>query len=213
MAIIFQNYVWETKTYVAETKYIGRVLKTWRNNSYQLMSDVWGSADCALVLDENNEPKSYTYQVYGDCCDPNAPRSTAEVDATEEVRQLYKDWLVKVEYSRLLDQATQQVNTIEKGCIARVTKGRNAQGTIGKVVVVMDALYGMGYRASREKKLGIATSDVVYDKALPNGKVVKAHKDMVWVWARNCRREDVAEINQHQLWLDAEARVAHMLLA
>jgi acyl-CoA hydrolase len=77
----------------------------------------------------------------------------------------------------------------------------------------MIATYGMGYRASSEYKLAIATSDVKVKKPLRSGKVVEVYQDVVWVWQRNCERIDVAEINQHMLWLEAEKRVLRTIAA
>jgi 2',3'-cyclic-nucleotide 2'-phosphodiesterase (5'-nucleotidase family) len=204
MAITVHNYIWETKTYVAETKYSGRVLKKWVNNNYQIMSDVWGSADMALVLDENNEPKTCTVQVYDGPTDPNAPRNTVEVDATEDVRKSYRDYLVKRHYEYLVNTEKDRNSEIQKGVIAKVVKGRNGQGTVGKVVVQMDAPYRMGYRSSIRRKIAIATSDVKIKKPLTSGRVMEVYRDVVWAWAFNCERVDTPEINQHMCWLDAE---------
>ena len=206
MAVTFARYDYETKTYSLVTEYSGRVLKIWRNQSYQIMSDIWGSADEALVMDENDCPKTVVYQVYDGPTDPKAPLSTAEVDATDEVKAKYLNWLENREFDRLLSQEQDRVQQIEKGCIAKVVSGRNGQGAQGKVVVIMSALYGMGYRAVRMNKYGIATSDVTYKKALPNGKVVDAHKDMVWAWARNVKRVDIAEIDKDALRKEAKER-------
>jgi hypothetical protein len=78
---------------------------------------------------------------------------------------------------------------------------------------MMDASYGMGYRASVEKKLAIATSDVKIKKPLRSGKIAEVYQDVVWVWARNVQRVDIAEINQHALWLEAEKRVVRPIAA
>ena len=128
------------------------------------------------------------------------------VDATDKIREKYKQWMINVEYQKLLNAEESFNNQIQKGVIAKVVKGRNGKGTIGPVVVMMDASYGMGYRASVEKKLAIATSDVKVKKALRNGKVAEVYQDVVWTWAHNVVREDIAEINQHMLWLEAEKR-------
>lgn len=191
-----------------ETDWSGYVLKKTHDSNYRIMSDVWGSADWALVWDEkSNGPKHILVNVYD--MNPEGWRpAEIVVDATEEVQAKYRHWQVNREYQKLLENAEVAVRRIEKGCIAKVVKGRNGKGTIGKVVVAMTAIYGMGWRASQELKVAIATSDVKVKKALRNGKVAEVYRDVVWAWARNVIREDVAEINQHMLWLEAEARVA-----
>jgi hypothetical protein len=135
------------------------------------------------------------------------------VDATDEIREKYKQYLINCEYQNLLDKAEAAARHIEKGAVAKVVRGKTGKGTIGKVVVQMIATYGMGYRASSEYKLAIATSDVKVKKPLRSGKVVEVYQDVVWVWQRNCERIDVAEINQHMLWLEAEKRVLRTIAA
>jgi hypothetical protein len=177
------------------------------------MSDVWGSADWATVWDEATaSPKQILVNVY-DMNGPDWKPIQITVDATDEIREKYKHWMINVQYERLLEMEEARVHQIEKGAIAKVVKGKNGKGTVGKVVVVMDATYGMGYRCSVEKKLAIATSDVKVKKALRNGKVAEVYRDVVWAWARNVEREDIAEINQHMLWLEAEKRVLRSIAA
>jgi hypothetical protein len=187
--------------YDSQSNWEGSVLKVVHDQSYRIMSDVWGSADWATVWDEATaSPKQILVNVY-DMNGPDWKPVQITVDATDEIREKYKHWLINVQYERLLEMEEARVHQIEKGAIAKVVKGKNGKGTVGPVVVVMDATYGMGYRSSVEKKLAIATSDVKVKKALRSGKVAEVYQDVVWVWARNLVREDIAEINQHMLWL------------
>jgi hypothetical protein len=196
-----------------QTDWSGYVLEKIVDHSYRIMSDIWGTADWALVWDEkSNGPKRLLVNVY-DMNPSGWSPSEIVVDATEEVKAKYRDFQVKREYERLLGSAEIAARQIEKGCIAKVVKGKNGKGTVGKVVVMMDATYGMGWRASVEKKLAIATSDVKVKKALRSGKVAEVYQDVVWVWARNVERVDIAEINQHMLWLEAEKRVVRPIAA
>jgi hypothetical protein len=187
----------------AETIAHGCVLET-GTRSVRIMSDVWGSEKYAVYWDaEQSKP----VDVWLDTCDYNwmwGDKVSATVDATPEVKEAYRHYRVSKQFDRMLGDAKHNAKQIEKGCIAKVTRGKTAKGTQGKVIAVIKASYGMGYRASVENKLGIATSDVTYKKALPNGKVVDAHRDVVWVWARNCERVDVADVNEHMIWLEAE---------
>lgn len=196
-----------------ENRYEGTVLRKIEDHNYRIMSDVWGSADWALVWDEaTNGPKHILVNVYD--MNPESWRPVQiEVDATDEIREKYKQWLINVEFEKLLDLEQTRVHQIEKGAIAKVVKGRNGKGTIGPVVVMMDATYGMGYRSSVEKKLAIATSDVKVKKPLRSGKVVEVYQDVVWVWARNCQRVDIAQIDKDALLREAQERAVWKLKA
>ena len=187
----------------------GAVLKVERDQNYRIMSDVWGSADWALVWDaQEKRAKQVLVNVY-DMQGPDWKPVQIIVDATDEVKQAYRDWQVENKFQALVGTAENAAQQIEKGCIAKVVKGRNGQGTVGPVVVVMDAQYNAGYYHSRvEKKLAIATSDVKVKKALRNGKVAEVYQDVVWVWARNCQRVDIAPVDKDALRKQAEEWVA-----
>jgi len=187
-----------------EQNWEGAVLKVEHDQNYRIMSDVWGSADWATVWDEATaSPKQILVNVY-DMQGPDWKPVAITVDATPEVRAKYLHWLTNSKYQRMLEDEETRVRQIEKGAIVKVVKGKNGKGTVGKVVVAMNATYGMGWRSSQELKVAIATSDVKVKKALRSGKVAEVYQDVVWAWARNVVREDIAEINQHMLWLEAE---------
>lgn len=196
-----------------ENRYEGFVLARVVDQSYRIMSDVWGTADFARVWDEATAgPKMILVNVYD--MNPESWRPVQiTVDATDEIREKYNQWQINLEFQRRVGIAESEALQIQKGCIAKVVKGKNGKGTVGKVVVQMKASYGMGYRASVENKLGIATSDVTFKKALPNGKVVDAHRDMVWVWQRNCERVDVAKIDKDAILEQVKAEAARAVSA
>lgn len=194
-------------------QYENCVLEKKVDNSYRIMSDIWGTADYAYVWDEATaSPKMVLVNVYD--MNPSDWKPTRiEVDATDEVRAKYLMWRTKLEYETLLGTEEMRVRKIEKGAIVKVVKGRNGKGTQGPVVVAMTAPYRYGWRANPELKVAIATSDVKVKKALRNGKVAEVYRDVVWAWARNVVREDIAEINQHMLWLEAEKRATRYCAA
>ena len=199
--------------YDSQSNWEGAVLKVVHDQNYRIMSDVWGSADWATVWDEATaSPKQILVNVY-DMNGPGWKPTQITVDATDEICEKYKQWLINVQYERLLEMEQARVHQIEKGAIAKVVKGKNGKGTVGPVVVVMDATYGMGYRSSVEKKLAIATSDVKVKKALRSGKVAEVYRDVVWVWARNCQRVDVPQINKDALLQTAQERVVRFITA
>ena len=188
--------------------YEGHVLAKVVDQNYRIMSDVWGTADFALVWDEATaSPKQILINVYDMCPDGWCPVQI-KVDATEEIKAKYLNWKVNCQFNSLLYGAEKAALRIEKGCIAKVVKGKTGKGTIGKVVVIMDGAYGMGWKAVPMKKYAIATSDVQIDKALRNGKVVKVYQDVVWAWACNVERQDIAEIDKEALLEQAQKSIA-----
>ena len=202
---------WQTQHegfYDSQKNWEGLVLKVEHDQNYRIMSDVWGSADWATVWDESTaSPRKVLVNVY-DMNGPDWKPVQITVDATDEIREKYNQYMINLEFNRLLNAEQSFNNQIQKGVIAKVVKGKNGKGTIGPVVVMMDATYGMGYRSSLEKKLAIATSDVKVKKPLRNGKVVEVYQDVVWAWARNCVRVDVPQIDKDALLEQAKARVA-----
>lgn len=194
MAIHFLN----TDGSFKSIEYKGAVLEVRKGVTVRIMSDVWGRADEALVWDKAAKcPKLVTIRTCDYQWDTN---SHAEVDATKAVKAAYRKYLIKQEYNDILGAEQARVNRIEKGCMIKVTRGRKVpKGTVGKVIVMLERMYGFGYMARPATKLGIATSDVMVDQIGKNGKVYKGHKDMVWVWAFNCDRTDVADIDEDEV--------------
>lgn len=194
--------------YDSQTDWAGYVLEKKHDSSYRIMSDVWGSADWAIVWDaQEKRAKHVLVNVY-DMNGPDWKPVQITVDATDEVKKAYRDWKIGLYFQDLVNKAEYEARQIQKGTIAKVVKGKSGKGTIGKVVVQMDATYGMGWRASVEKKLAIATSDVKVKKALRNGKVAEVYQDVVWAWQRNCERVDITPVNKDALRKQAEEMVA-----
>lgn len=201
MAIIYKN-----ERDMNNNSYENRVLSVKHNSSYQVMSDIWCGADEALVWDDKeNAPKRLVVNIY-DMNPADWKPAEINVDASEEVKAKYRDWLTQRHFESLVRDAEDQALQFEKGSIAKVVKGKSSKGVQGKVVVMISAPYRMGYRAIQTRKLGIATSDVMIKKPLSNGKVVDAHRDMVWVWAMNCQRVDKPQIDRDALLQQARER-------
>lgn len=174
----------------------------------QIMSDIWGTAKYARYWDMNTGKPAYCEYDVNDMGWAHGDKVSATVDATEEVKALYFNWMVQKRFEELVGSAEQRALEIEKGCIAEVVSGKTGKGSKGKVVAVINGSYGMGYRSIQMQKFGIATSDVTFKKALPNGKVVDAHQDMVWAWAKNVRRVDKPKIDKKALLEQAIEQVA-----
>ena len=134
-----------------------------------------------------------------------AVRHSFEIDVTDEA---YED-MRKYTEARYFETMVRDANAVAadpavKGRVVKVVSGRKAKGTVGKVVVIMDAFYGMGYRGYTTKKLGIATSPVMVEKVMPNGKVFMNHRDMEWVWAKNCEVETPEAIDENVIRTEAK---------
>ena len=174
------DYATSTKTVV--TDYVGRsVYATYE--TVQVMSDIW---EQHLVLKsitpEGGVTSNYLAGGYG-----ADERREYAIDATESA---FQDFYVAQKARRLsqlqYDDAT-QANTARKDKMVKVVGGRDktAKGKIGKVVVVKEMFYGMGYRGSMRNKLGIALDDTMVKRTLANGKTYDNYANMIWVWAHN----------------------------
>ena len=83
--------------YDSQSNWEGAVLKVVHDQSYRIMSDVWGSADWATVWDEATaSPKQILVNVY-DMNGPGWKPTQITVDATDEIREKYKHWLINVQ--------------------------------------------------------------------------------------------------------------------
>ena len=196
MAVHFLNRDGSVKS----VEYVGCVLQVKRCVSVRIMSDVWGSADEALVWDtESQKPKTVEIRF----CDYNWDSdSYAEVDATNDVKLAYKKYLIQSLFQEYVGKAQSRASRIEKGAIVEVMKGRKVKkGTKGKVVVMLQQSESYGYSRRIATKLGIATSDEMIE-VVKNGKVFKNHKDMVWVWEHYCNRLDCEEIDKALIMSD-----------
>jgi hypothetical protein len=188
MAIHFLN----DDNSVKSVEYIGKVLNIEKNTSYQIMSDIWDLADKALVwCDEMNRPKT----VYIRFCDYTwSSNSYGEVDATDEVKAKYRQFLIRKEFERLYQTKQIEASQIVKGAEIEVIKGRKVpKHTQGKVIAILSK--HCAYTRRNKLVLGVATSDVMVD-VVKNGKTFKNYRDVVWVDASNttllhCPRIDI----------------------
>ena len=181
-------------TYTAESKYVtedvtigeGATLKFWQG-SIRVMSDIW---------------ETTTYATYWDaqlgCVRTVEWVKAATVDATPEVLAKVKDYLYQVELQSAVAKAQAEAATITKGSVVKVTKGRQGKGTVGKVAVMIQRPYQMGWQSSMATKLGIATSDEKVKVAGSNGKVYENYKDVTWAWAMNCELVEVAAVDMKE---------------
>lgn len=184
----------------------GCVIKTGYRD-IRIMSDVWSNEFYVQYWDE----KTQSIKDIGLYCGEHGEwerMSHAEVDATEETWQAVENFYYMQEAKSLIANANREAAKIVKGSSVKVTGGRFNKGAEGKVIVVMEKYYGMGYRGSLENKLGIATSDVMVDKMV-RGRIYKNHRDVVWAWARNCELTEVPEVNETECCIEALKRAKY----
>jgi hypothetical protein len=181
------------------TEYVGQVLKVSYNDSYQIMSDIWGSATKVMVWDDvRNLPVTMHYNV----CDMGSVYGPAkiEVDATDEVKEKYRQHLVKIRRDALISRAHAEATKIIKGCTVKVVRGRKVKvGTQGKVVAIITSTYGMGYHSRQMLKCGIALDDETVTFVGKNGKPYERHKNVAWVWEMYCERLDPDLVNIYEI--------------
>ena len=198
----FSTTPW-TETKTTETFAVGAVLKIFTGD-YRIMSDVWGTGKWAAYW---NEAEGRIDSFLVDVCDYNWSNiNSAEVDATPETLAKVQAYLFRKNLNTIQAEMQTASTAIQKGDTVTVVSGRTAKGTTGKVVVEMFKPYKTGWSSRDEKKYGIATSDVMIDKAAANGKVYKNYKDMVWVWARNCARTEARPVDMVEATKQAETR-------
>ncbi len=162
---------------VTETLGVGTTLYT-QANSERIMSDIWEWITSVYYWDADagaiksvwlGEETTYTID-----CDFET--------VAEDVRKAFFDR----NFKRQLSLASDEAEVPTKGRTVRVVRGKTSKGSEGKVVVAIERPYGMGYRTSYEMKLGIALDDEMTTYVAKNGKTYPTHKNMIWVWARNC---------------------------
>ncbi len=162
---------------VTETLGVGTTLYT-QANSERIMSDIWEWITSVYYWDADagaiksvwlGEETTYTID-----CDFET--------VAEDVRKAFFDR----NFKRQLSLASDEAEVPTKGRVVRVVRGKTSKGAEGKVVVAIERPYGMGYRTSYEMKLGIALDDEMTTYVAKNGKTYPTHKNMIWVWARNC---------------------------
>ena len=174
----------------------------------QIMSDVWEYITRAHYWD------SETRRLESVCLNENTEFVIdGNFDAIKE------DFLAAT-YERslpyhLAKAKNEALNPAVKGLTVKVTRGKTSKGVQGKVVVVIERPYSMGWKTSLENKLGIALDDEMTTYTAKNGKQYPTHKNIVWVWARNCEvvnPEIDTERAKSLAMGDAERAVASMKL-
>lgn len=187
----------ETRDYEMQTRYVGRSLYA-AEKTVQVMSDIW---EQHLVLHSVAEDGRI---VENSVAGYHGEKPEWSVDATEEAFEAYRAHCEERHYNSLVAEMEKRVaNPAVKDQVVKVVKGRRAKGTIGRVVVIMERPYNMGWQSVMKLKLGIATSPRKV-KVVRNGREYENFADMEWVWASNCEVEKPEAIDYDSLRKEAK---------
>lgn len=149
-----------------------------RTESEQIMSDIWEMVTKAFYWDGKTIREQWLDNDTTVTIDADFDSLLPEIEAAEYGR------LLKVELENAEYEAG---NPAKRNRLVRVVGGRDKalKGKEGRVVVVKEMQYGMGYRSVMRNKLGIALDDekVTVER---NGRMYENYKNMIWVWAHNC---------------------------
>lgn len=182
-----KRYDYQTNSHNIVTEYVGSSLFV-QTDVVRVMSDVWDDVVRMYSVDDAGRLIPSEIGSHNDY----------ELDGTEEAIERHRAWLEEGHYMRLKNCAEDMAKRPLKGRVVKVVKGRRAVGTVGRVVVAMEASYGMGYRSSTEIKLGIATSSRMV-KVVRNGREYENYADMEWVWERNVEVEKPEAVDYNAL--------------
>jgi hypothetical protein len=192
----------ETRDYEEQTRYVGRSLFA-RRQTVKVMSDIWEEH---LVLHSVAEDGHIVENSVAGGYDFAGKELPYEIDATDEAFEDYRAYREEFHFNTLKNEAENEVvKPSVKGRVVKVVKGRRAKGTVGKVVVVMERPYSMGWQSVMKLKLGIATSPRKV-KVVRNGREYENYADMEWVWAQNCEVEKPEAVDYDAIRKDAQER-------
>lgn len=213
---IYGVYNSETRQYDYKTEIlgVGSTLAVGTRTA-QIMSDIWDTETFATYWDPEAGRIMTRGLYYHNEGHAEDRRSTAVVDATPEVLEAVKAYLIQEEYARAKARAEDRAREVSAEKIVRVVRGRNAVGTVGKVFRLISASYNAGWRSTVRTKAGIALNDETVMKVVGN-KTYKNYKNVVWVWAHNVEVVDPKlDMTEEELMLGAtgyaEAQLKQLL--
>lgn len=173
------TYTWH------ENAYTGAVLRVY-GDSVRIMSDVWESYTHALVWDAaTKSPKTLILWGSNDPCKEIMVKTKATVDATPEVIEAYRQYLIEKSVASLRETDMERANTPSTGKTIKVVSGRKEKGVVGKVVYITKMPYRAGYQSYMMDKLCVALNDEKIVVRGKYGKTFDRYVNTVWVWARN----------------------------
>lgn len=206
---VITDYTTNEKTVV--TEFVGCSVYA-QEETVQVMSDIWETHLVLTSIDGEGILRKNSVAGWYGMKDEDRPEW--KIDATDEAFARYRKKQHDTMYEKLVQDRQQNAqDPAVKGRVVKVVHGRSGKGTVGKVVVVLDRPYRMGYRSVMSKKLGIATSP---RKTLVQGKYGKTfenYADMIWVWAQNCEVEKPESVDLDRCKREASEYAKNMTAA
>lgn len=171
-------------------EYAGLVLDD-RERNYHDDSDFYA----VVWNEERNEPMDIEYGTTRFAtCD-----RYVKVDATADVRRKFTDWARKQYFSSLVLRDREKANSLEKGKIVKVVRGRKVKhSTRGKIIYMQTVNYGYS-KLSAEVKIGIALDDEKDEKGY--------YKNVVWTYGKNVQipEDELVKVLKDEYELYAQA--------
>jgi hypothetical protein len=196
-----------TKIETGEVLYKGAVMKVFNGASYQIMSDIWGSCTEVEVFDvAENKPKKLSYNF---CDNGNVwDKAKCEVDITDDVWEKYRAWQLQKTIGELVSGFRKDDAIVRNGDTVSIYKGKTAKGLEGKVVFIKQGgEVRYGWREVDTSSYCVALSDATVKATNRAGKEYDKHVDVVWVYARNCKKLNFTEPNMEAITQQAVERV------
>lgn len=171
---------------------VGLVLSAKVDTQYRVMSDVYGTCTRVMYWDRERNAPAHAIVDPGEHLYHYVDPKLVTIDATEEVREAYRTWLVSQEFKRLKAEEASKNREITRGCTVKVVKGRKVPiGTVSKVLAVKhDGEWG--------PTCLLALDDEMVD-VQRNGKTYRNHKNVVWNYMKNVERQDVGPLDEADL--------------
>jgi hypothetical protein len=180
MTISYTQVLWGSEGTTSVNHVVGEGTTLYlKTNSERVMSDIWEFITSAYYWDKTDKRIKSVW-----------------IDESRKVTldgklEDFRDEIFTSFYNRALEDILQRAEIAakspsQKNIQVKVVRGKSHKGTVGKVVVIKEMSYQMGWRSTFEDKLGIALDDEKHIVKMPNGRTYEGYKNMIWVWARNC---------------------------
>jgi len=166
----FTTTPYTPRTEELRTEYVGATLKV-SFESVQIMSDVWETAQFALVWDaENQKPLKITWI------------TKADVDATPDVKEAFRAYHADLEFKKRIARLEADSLVPVRGDQVKIVRGRKNFGLVGEVTAITTFPDRYSYGRTNVTKVAVPIDDTHEEIALRNGEGTwKKYTNVVWV--------------------------------
>lgn len=181
--------------YEEREEYANAVLSVGRE-SVQVMSDIWETAQYAIVWDASeNKPKKLLWITSG------------TVDATPEVANAYREYLYELEFQSRLNNALNDQKVPVRGDEVKIVRGRKNFGHVGIYAAHCTVANRFSSYPKTETRIAVTLDDTHEIIKGKNGTEWKKYTNVVWVNAAYVERTVPKEIDYAELISTAKERV------